>query len=56
MSSDKCGSQTIGCTVDQCRYNLNNCLCELSRIEVKPCCQRADDPDDSFCASFKAKS
>ena len=56
MNESKCGSQTIGCKVTSCRYNLNDCLCELSRIEVEPrrdC--HSEDCDESLCGSYRAK-
>ena len=56
MTESKCGSQTIGCKVTSCRYNLNDCLCELSRIEVEPrrdC--HSEDCDESLCGSYRAK-
>ena len=58
MSKDKIGCQTIGCSVRSCRHNDQGSYCELSRIEVKPCCDRPSTgapEDESLCGSYKMK-
>ena len=32
----KAKSQTIGCKVTSCAYNMSGCDCGLERIEVEP--------------------
>ncbi|MEL7610748.1 MAG: DUF1540 domain-containing protein [Bacillota bacterium] len=56
MQENKSGSQTIGCKVTSCRYNHNNSLCELSRIDVEPrkSCH-SGETDESLCGSYRTK-
>lgn len=56
--NEKKGCQTIGCSVQKCRYNDRGGYCELSRIEVRPCSEHAgsgDPADESLCGNFKQK-
>ena len=57
LAEMKAGSQTIGCRVTSCRYNMRGTDCELSRIEVEPqCgCHTGEPCDESLCGSYKAK-
>ena len=52
----KCGHQTIGCEVTSCRFNSQGSMCNLYRIEVKPCCDcHTGDTQESLCGSYSAK-
>lgn len=38
MTQNQVGCQTVGCRVTSCRYNDKGSYCELSRIQIEPCC------------------
>ena len=46
----KAKSQTIGCKVTSCAYNMSGCDCGLERIEVEP-----NPADESLCGSYKCR-
>ena len=53
----KAKSQTIGCKVTSCAYNMSGCDCGLERIEVEPMCgcHTGNPEDDSLCGSYKCR-
>ena len=53
----KAKSQTIGCKVTSCAYNMSGCDCELERIEVEPMCgcHTGNPADESLCGSYKCR-
>lgn len=56
MDKNKIGCQTIGCRVTSCRHNDKGSYCELSRIQVEPCCGQCSGSgkaeDESLCGSY----
>ncbi len=56
MSDSVTGSQTIGCTVESCRYNADHSYCSLQKIQVEPrCdCHNGCKEDESLCGSYEA--
>ncbi|MCH5279781.1 MAG: DUF1540 domain-containing protein [Christensenellaceae bacterium] len=59
MSQNQIGCQTIGCRVTSCRYNDKGSYCELSRIQVEPCCNHCSNSgnpaDESLCGSYRPR-
>ena len=49
----KAKSQTIGCKVTSCAYNMSGCDC----IEVEPMCgcHTGNPADESLCGSYKCR-
>ena len=54
----KAKSQTIGCKVTSCAYNMSGCDCGLERIEVEPMCgcHTGNPADESLCGSYKCRA
>ncbi|MBO4305632.1 MAG: DUF1540 domain-containing protein [Clostridia bacterium] len=48
---ERVGNQAIGCGVTSCRYNAEGSVCELHRVEIKPCygCGNTGKPEDESC-------
>lgn len=49
-------NQTIGCSVDSCKYNDCDCnKCTLNEIEVSCDCDEAQEKKDTICDSYSCK-
>lgn len=59
MTQNQVGCQTVGCRVTSCRYNDKGSYCELSRIQIEPCCCKnsgnGDPADESLCRKLPQK-
>ena len=59
MTQNQVGCQTVGCRVTSCRYNDKGSYCELTRIQIEPCCCKnsgnGDPADESLCGSYRRK-
>jgi len=50
-------NQRIGCRVDSCKFNQEDCTCGLSSIEVCACpgCGSGNPADETQCGSYKSR-